>query len=100
MSIDALITQAIEILKADKSIPAEYRNSVISTGRRWQCEIRGAKTMTVLKPENGPAGSETYQQTNFAPNAAIGTVSQATGPICTCPAGGRRRDCLIHGLQP
>ena len=47
MNYDASIHQLIESLEADKSIPAQYRNAVISSARRLQLEIRGARTMTV-----------------------------------------------------
>jgi hypothetical protein len=76
MNYDQTIHQLIESLGADKSIPAQYRNSVISSARRLQLEIRGARTMTVQQvPEE---------------------VQAAQTPVCNCPAGGIRRDCPVH----
>jgi hypothetical protein len=76
MNQDVAIHAIIEDIKADKSIPAEYRNAVISTGRRWQCEIRGAKTMTNREPDGD---------------------APATAVACTCPSGGIKRTCPEHG---
>jgi hypothetical protein len=81
MNYDAAIQEIIDVLKADKSIPAEYRNAVISTGRRWQCEVRGARTMTVRQaPNDLPAMQFASQQ-------------------CTCTELGTRKDCPVHGVK-
>jgi hypothetical protein len=83
MNYDATVIQMIESLKADKSIPPEYRNAVISSARRLQLEIRGARSMTNLRP---PEAQPTTQA------APVITVSQ-----CTCTLGmPPRKDCPVH----
>ena len=77
MNHDVVIQAIVEDIKTDKSIPAEYRNAIASTGRRWQCEIRGAKTMT-----NRTMPADLSQEA-----------------VCTCPPGGIKRTCPVHGGQ-
>ena len=76
MNHDVVIQAIIDDLLADKSIPAAYRNAVASTGRRWQCEIRGVKTIT-----NRPVPAD------------LPTMQGG----CTCTELGRRKDCPVHG---
>lgn len=97
---DAAVHTFIEQIKADKSIVQPWRNKACSRLEEVQAFVRMGKTTTNVARQNEPSASETYQQTNFAPNAAVGTAPQATDPqnvVCTCPNGGRRRDCGVHG---
>jgi len=102
MNHDAAIQAIIKDLLADKSIPAEYRNAVASSGRRWQCEIRGVKSLTRLEAPQGTFGNETGNLAVAGSNASHGYSPQATGQqngSCTCPVGGRRTTCPVHGEQ-
>lgn len=82
MNYDEHLTQMIDALKDDKSIPQPYRNSVVSGARRLQMEIRGSKTMTNLTP---PAGVE--YPPKFESN-------------CTCFPGAWDKNCLVHRERP
>lgn len=80
MNYDEQILAILESLKTDKSIPAEYRNAVLSTGKRWRMEIRGVKTLTNLQPPE--------------------EFKLSTDPSdCICPTGGHRKDCPVHGWK-
>lgn len=83
MNYDQTLNQIIEALTADKSIPQPYRNSVASSARKLQLEIRGAKTMTRMQP---PEGEE------FTP------VVHGTAGRCSCPFDGVwDKSCPMHG---
>lgn len=69
MNYDQHLTELIEAIKAD-SIPQPQKNWITSEAGRLQILIRGAKTFTNRKE---PVGE------------------------CTCPEGGLRMDCPVHG---
>lgn len=89
MNYDLHMTQLIDALSADKSIPPQYRNAVASSARRLQLEIRGARTMTVLQPQETESALRSNTEYVFG--------KDASAVVCTCPVGGRKRDCAVHG---
>lgn len=97
MNYDALVYEIIESLKEEKSIPAEYRNAVVSSARRLQMEIRGAKTMTVLKAPEGIQGNKVRMYSDGDPEQPYSGAVKPTSNVCTCPDGARRTNCPVHG---
>jgi len=71
------INTFIEQIKADKSIVQPWRNYALKHLQEALAEIRMGLTTSNAKPDE-PA--DPIVQT-----------------FCTCPAGGRRRDCPAHG---
>lgn len=101
MNYESVLYQVIESLKTDTTLPPQYRNALVSSGRRYMCEIAGAFHLAHVARQNGPFGSGTGLLSNPAQNAAEGAFPQAVAPQngpCVCPAGARRRDCVVHGI--
>ncbi len=70
MDYDSSIQDIIAILKEDKSVVQPWRNKATSRLEEVQAFIRMGETITYEEPDE---------------------------PICTCPEGGKRRDCPVHG---
>lgn len=67
----------IERLGQDKSLMQPYKNYAISDAKRLHALIRMAGSSTQLEP---PVGTQL-----------------GINPVCSCPAGGLRKTCAIHG---
>lgn len=97
---DAVIYEVIETIRADKSITQPWRNYAIKHFQEGLASARMGKTTTnVARPESSLVG-KTTNDTFSSPNEALLASTQATDPqnaVCSCPAGGMRRDCPIHG---
>jgi len=78
MNYDQHMSQLTEAITTDKSIAQPYRNSLLSDARRLHMQIRGAKTFTSVK-------------------TPVGLADPIVDVFCTCPEGGRRRNCPLHG---
>jgi hypothetical protein len=78
MHYDAAFTTFIEQMKLDKDVAQPWRNKAISRMQEAQAFIHMGLTVTNRKPDD-----EDWVE-NFA---------------CTCPAGGIKRDCPVHGKR-
>lgn len=87
MNYDEILSQIIKALNEDKTIPQPGRNAVISSARRLQLEIRGARSMTNLQPPAGRIDGDGGNINN----------SNTTGNVCICKPGMTDKACPIHG---
>ena len=93
------IIEALKALKADKTIPAEYRNVVASSARRLQLEMRGAKTVTNLKAPSAMQDSPGSFADNNSSIEALQDESFKHGSVAKCvctPSMPPRKDCPVH----
>ena len=70
MDYDQSIQEIISVLKADKSVIQPWRNYAIKHLMEAQAHICKGLSTTYREPEQR---------------------------VCTCPEGGMRKDCPVHG---
>jgi len=100
MNHDATIQAIIKDIKADVSIVQPWRNYAIKSMNEAQAFVRMGKTTTYAEAPQGTFANETSNDTFSDGKTILEPSAQATGQqngTCTCPVGGRRTTCPVHG---
>lgn len=73
------LQELMDEIKADKSLPQPLKNYILSDAGRLQAMCRAAMVTTGLKAPEGL------------------NIKHVGGTECTCPEGGVRANCPVHG---